>query len=230
MEMSSRFLLLGLLVPLLVGQGCGMGMLQTARPTPRGVIEAFAGSGAVANDVVKERTGNDAIWSVAEVGTRVGLTDHLDIGGKLQHFPGGLLEVKYNFLEPDNPLALSLRGGLGGSIGTMGAALHVPVSVGISYDWAYVAPYAHLGWSQFWFFKGEPEDAETVDYMDREGHGDGVLRATGGLRIIVNKYLSFYAEYNYWKPLLDYEGDFYRFDDTHAVLGGIAVCTGDPVF
>ena len=114
--------------------GCGLGVLQTARPVARGVVEATAGTGVMANDVIKARNNQDYGWSFVEIGTRMGLTDNLDIGGKLQFFPGGLLDLRYNFLDKRSPLALSMRGGFGGSAGSNGMAIHVPLALGISYD------------------------------------------------------------------------------------------------
>jgi hypothetical protein len=210
--------------------GCGLGVLQTARPVARGVIEATGGTGMMANDVVKAKTDSSISWSFAELGTRLGLTDHLDVGGRIQFFPGGLLDFRYNFLAPNDPLALSISGGIGGSVGTSGAALHVPLSVGVSYDWPNVSPYAHLGWSHFWFFKGEPDDFETVDYVDKKGHGDGILRSTAGVRFKVGDMVLLYLEYNYWLPLLNDEGDFYKFDDTHVALIGLGFLSGSPIF
>lgn len=210
--------------------GCGMGMLQTARPASRGIFELNAGTGMLANSVVSERTDGDVIWSVAELGLRLGLTDHLDVGTKLQFFPGALVDMKYNFMEPDNPLALSVRLGVGGSIGIHRLALHVPASLGISYDWPHVTPYAHVGWSNFWFNSGEPEAAANVDYVEAKGHGDGVLRSTVGLRFRLHELFMLFVEYNYWEPMLNDEGDFYKFDNSHAGLVGLTFRTWRAIF
>lgn len=227
--MARLSIVLGTLLLFLLS-GCGLGVLQTARPVQRGVFEFHGGTGIIANDVLPERTGSSVYWSFVEFGARLGVTDHLDVGFKGHMFPGGQVDTRYNFLAPSTPLAISVAGGIGGSGGTTGGSLHIPVSLGLSYDFPIITPYIHVGWLHFWLWPFERGDEDDVDYIEAKGHGDGVLRSTAGLRFRFNKFVQLYVEYNHWLPLLNDLGDRYRFDTTHVVLIGLGILTGNPIF
>jgi hypothetical protein len=217
-----------LVVLLLHLTGCGLGMLQTAKTLPKGILEFGAGTGGVANDAIEERFDHKATWSFVELYSRMGITDHLEFEGKLQFFPGAQIALKYNFLKQTSPLALSLQAGVGGSFSQMGPAVHVPVAASISYDFPVVTPYAHAGWMLLWNF-GLQKNLD-VDYVAPTGNGDGILRATGGLCFKVHKWVRLYAEYNYWRTMVNDLGNQFRLPDTHVGLIGASFVTPSPIF
>jgi hypothetical protein len=85
-------------------------MMQTAKTTPAGVLEYRWAVGYVHNDMVDER--GFAFTNVpGHFSMRYGATDQLDIGMTAFMGFGIMPDVKYNFLPPESPLAVSLQTG-----------------------------------------------------------------------------------------------------------------------
>jgi hypothetical protein len=209
-----------LLLVLSVMPGCGLGLLQTARTTPKGSYEISAGLGYLHNELVPDR-GMSLSNLPVQLGVRRGLRDDLDVGVQLFFGAGVLVDAKYNLMPPASRLALSLSGGVGGGYNLGGGGvIHVPLRLLASYDlWhARIRPYAAAGYGTFWVLGyGEPEPS--VRYAARKGHGDGVLALTAGVSLGTQP--TWAVEYSFWTQVLDDPGDFYSFVDNHILLAGV---------
>jgi hypothetical protein len=218
--------------------GCGVGHLQTAKTTPKHHVELHAGWGYIHNETADMRGEQDVADDSAEygvsnfpalIGARYGILDDLDIGLKMFFLAGMAMDVKYNFLDPNNPLAVSVLGGIGAADqiwAPHGAwVLNVPLSVLVSYDVKKnFTPYASLGYSTFWVFGRQRLDTDEQEYLNEwRGHGDGLLTASAGFRFGLSDEVGMFLEYDFALPLADDPGDFFQFVDTHIFLVGLSV-------
>jgi opacity protein-like surface antigen len=162
-------------------------------------------------------------------GARLGVSDRIDIGLEMFFFAGMAADVKYNFMPPKNPFALSVLGGIGAAdqvwAPTGAWVLNVPITLLASYDATDgIVPYAGVGYSTFWIFGREKEAVHSAgDLNERKGHGDGLLTLTAGVRFKIGDRVSIFLEYGYNLPVLDDPGDFFSFEDTHIALAGASV-------
>ena len=211
---------------------CGVGMLQTARTTPRGQLNTTLGLGYIHNWQVGKR-GVTPYNFPPQVSLRYGLSDRLDIGASLLFLSGLSLDAKYNFMPPDHPLALSLRGGLGGAFDFLSGeearlAINLPLSALASYrvlHW--LEPYCGVGYSVFWIWvppMSRPDVLldENQSLVGRGYYGDGIVTATLGVALHASDTTSFLLEYNFWWAVVDDPGDFYAFSNSHILMAGIA--------
>ncbi len=218
--------------------GCGLGHMQSARPTPKGHLDVSAHFGYVHNEVIRMRAEDDpsemakSSRSVANfpinLNARYGVRDDLDIGLKLFLAGGFATDVKYNFIQPSSPLAVSFLGGVGTAAQLWAPkgswVLNIPLSIMASYDVAsWLTPYAALGYNTFWVF-GREKTSEEVEYQNKwKGHGDGLVVMNAGFEIKFSDEFYFTAEYNYWRPVLDDPGDYFRFAPSHIVMFGLTI-------
>lgn len=223
---SSRpgFLLLPLLLSIFTG--CGVGVLQTAKTTPRGTLDITFGTGYLYNEMVAQR-GTSPGNFIQAVNFRTGLTDNLDIGARLFFLTGALVDLKYNLMPKDSPLALSIQGGIGGGYDLLGddeaGALHVPLNVLLSYPLGRrVTPYMAAGYGFYWIFGREPQPRKGVQYAGRAGHGDGLLQLALGVELALTDGFALLLEYDLYKALVDDPGDGYAFSDSHLMQVGFS--------
>ena len=213
-----------------LGAGCGHGLLQTARTVSAGSVQMTWGGGVMVNEHTSERDPSPGM-APQHLQLSYGVSDQLEVDGRLLLFPGVMAGVKYNLLPRRSPLALSVLGGLGTALNlqsggdgleTAGWLLHVPLTVMASYTlWRRLTPYVGLGYGFYWIFDREPEDLDPRErYADRAGHGDGALTITGGFELAVTRSFAVLAEYQYFRPVVDDPGDFYAFVDNHIIQLG----------
>jgi hypothetical protein len=198
--------------------GCGLGMLQTANTTPAGELDFSLAAGYMHNEMIEIRNVGLANIPV-NFGVRYGATEHLDVGATLFMGLGIMPDVKYNFLPPESPLAVSLQAGFGAAYDEFADAvtLHLPFRAMISYETAggAVTPYAGVSFGLYWIFGYGEVDETTPNLAPREGHGDGVLTLSAGLEFFSRSPTRLLLEYTYFKPVLDDPGDRYAFADNH---------------
>ena len=202
---------------------CGYGVLQTARTTPKGDWDITLAQGYLDNEMIEER--GRAIQNYpSQLALRVGVRDNLDVGAQFFGGSGGLLDVKYNLMDPDEALALSIQAGIGGLTWAgqdYSHAIHVPLKLLLSYDVpdTFVVPYGAVGYGTYWVY-GYQGRVEGVRYAEGRGHGDGVLMLTAGLEFQTGP-VGLMIEYNFWTQVLDDPGDFYSFSDNHIIMTGV---------
>lgn len=204
--------------------GCGMGMLQTAKTTPAGELGGALAAGYIHNEMIEVRGVGPENFS-ANLGIRYGISDHMDIGATLFMGLGILPDIKYNFLPPENPLAVAVQAGFGAAHDLLAGAtvLHLPFRAMSSYEIAdgIVTPYVGISFGLYWIFGYGEEDESTENLAPREGHGDGVLTVSAGLEFFNRGPTRLFFEYNYFKPVLNDPGDRYGFADNHVLLIGL---------
>ncbi len=203
--------------------GCGLGLLQTARTTPAGELDFSLAAGYLHNHMIEIRDLGISNIPIG-LGVRYGAGDHLDVGATVFMGLGLMPDVKYNFLPPDCPLALSLLAGFGAAYDEFAGAttLHLPFRALVSYETGggAVTPYAGVSFGLYWIFGYGQAEEKTPDLAPREGHGDGVLSLTAGLEFFSRNPVRLLVEYTYFKPVLDDPGDRYAFAENHIFLLG----------
>lgn len=213
-----------ILVAVALFSGCGVGMLQTARTTPEGELDFFLAAGYMHNEMIEVR-GFGLSNLPVNFGARYGVSDHLDIGATVFMGAGLLPDVKYNFLPPDCPLALSLQAGFGAAHDVFAGAsvLHLPFRALVSYETAggAITPYAGVSFGLYWIFDYGEVDESTPNLAPREGHGDGVLTVTAGLEFFSQSPTRLLLEYTYFRPVLNDPGDRFAFADNHIFQAGL---------
>lgn len=216
-----------LTLTLAASSGCGLGLLQTAKTTPKGQVDVTLGSGYIENDLNEARGGISLSNLPPVVNVRVGITDQVDVGARMLFVTGLLADAKVNLLPAASSWALSLQGGVGGALDlggdALGKVLHVPLSVLASYTIIpQITPYGAVGYGTFWIFGRDEDRQEDVTYAEREGHGDGVVQLTAGVQLAnARQSVALCLEYNYWHPVLNDPGDFYELVASHFVMGGV---------
>jgi hypothetical protein len=212
--------------------GCGLGVMQTAKPTPKGHVDLSMGMGFIYNQTVKEREGSGVGFAnfPLTLNARFGAHDRMDVGVKLLLLGGVETDVKVNLMPPRHPFALSLQAGIGMAADILsdhaGAFVtHLPVSLLASFDCrGRVEPYLSLAWHFFWIFGRTPDDPPSGgEYAARTGTGDEVLAVTAGVKVRLNRFVSLLFEYNYWHPVVNDPGDFFKFVDNHIVNLGVEI-------
>ena len=210
---------------------CGIGALQTARPTAVGQVDLTGGLGYLHNSLTEER-GIGLTSFPLTLGARTGVAERADVGLRLFSFGGALADAKLNLMPPAHPLAVSLSLGFGGAadvFGDQGAwYLHLPVNLLVSYDVrSWFTPYASLGYGFFWIFGREnPSEDPSAKPPTRKGHGDGVVMVSAGMRFRVGRRTALFAEYSFWGKAVDDPGDYYSFVHNHFALAGLQVTLG----
>jgi len=208
-----------------VVSGCTLGPFESARTLPRGAVSVQVAPSVVINELVGDQPFLYHIY--ADVGVRIGATDHLDVGLRPLNGLGLLADVKYNFLSPESHLAVALQGGFGAATDLDGTAtLPLPVRALISYMVRdRFEPFASFGYSFFWYFGRDFEGEPGVQYADRAGYGDGMIQITVGARVVLFRrgrttgHLG--LAYSYWHQVVDDPGDFYSMVDNHFVGVGL---------
>ena len=206
--------------------GCGLGLLQTAKTTPKGMLRVSGGGGYLYNDNVED--GDPTLGNIpVQIALRYGVTDSLDVGARLFCLAGALADVKYNLMPSKSPLALSVWGGIGAAANvnvgakSEGWSLHLPLGVIASYElMGWLTPYAGLSYGFWWIFGRGGELDPNVRYASREGYGDGLLTITAGFEFRLGRRFALLLEYNLFEPVVDDPGDFYSFIRSHLVQVG----------
>lgn len=216
---------------LLLVQACGVGTLQTARPTAVGAVDLTGGVGYLHNRLTEERGLGLSSFPLT-LAARTGVAERADLGLRLFSFGGAVADVKVNLMPPRHPLAVSLSLGFGGAADVLGDEgawyLHLPVSVLASYDVKpWFTPYASLGYGFFWIFgRDNPAEDPSVQTAKRGGYGDGVVMVSAGARFRVARRVYLFTEYTFWGKVVDDPGDFYSFVHNHFALAGLQIAIG----
>ncbi|MBN2498390.1 MAG: hypothetical protein JXR96_27615 [Deltaproteobacteria bacterium] len=204
--------------------GCGLGLMQTARTTPPGELDANVAAGYVYNQMIEER-GHALTNFQLQLGLRYGVCEQLDLGASLFMGVGALLDAKYNFLPADLPLAAALQAGFGAArdIGSGATVLHLPLRAVVSYDFlsGWLIPYAGLGLGLFWILGYGGEAHADGELVGRTGSGDGLIMLSAGLALFGGTACALYVEYSWWRPVLDDPGDRFAFADNHIFMAGV---------
>lgn len=210
---------------------CGVGTLQTARPTAVGAVDLTGGVGYLHNHLVEER-GLALSNLPVTLGARTGVAERADVGLRVFSFGGALVDAKVNLMPARHPLAVSVSLGFGGAsdvLGDWGAwYLHLPINVLASYDVnRWFTPYASLGYGFFWIYgRDNPSEDPNAQTAKRKGYGDGVVMVSAGARFRVGRRTSLFAEYTFWGKAVDDPGDFFSFVHTHFALAGLQITLG----
>ncbi len=216
-----------LLTLLVLINGCGHGLMQTAKTAPAGELEMNLSAGYIHNEMVENR-GHALTNMPVQLGLRYGITDQVDVGASVFMGAGALLDGKYNFMPADHALALSLQAGLGLAYGLLSdntSIVELPMRALISYQLpnARLTPYAGIGLTVFWVNNYEPENAPAPDQKqaDRAGYGDGMLLASLGVELFSDSAVQMLLEYSYFRPVFDDPGDNFSFVDNHIFQVGM---------
>lgn len=219
------------LAALLSTAACGVGTLQTARPTAVGAVDLTGGVGYLHNSLIEERGLGPNNFPFTLQG-RTGVAERADLGLRVFSFGGALADVKLNLMPPRHPLAVSLSLGFGGAADVLGDSgawyLHLPITLLGSYDVTpWFTPYASLGYGFFWIYgRDNPSDDPDAQTEKRGGYGDGVVMLSVGARFKVARRVALFAEYTFWGKAVDDPGDFYSFVHNHFALLGLQVTIG----
>ena len=215
-------------LPALLLAGCGVGQLQTARPTPRGKVDLAVGTGFVHNENISARDGSITFSNLPIiVNTRWGLSERVDLGVRWFFLMGMAADAKVNLMPYYHPFALSLSGGIGMAHDRgYGPVLNIPVAVHASYDFPKgITPYAAVGYSAFWILQPKERSDEGLNegesYVDAKGYGSGLLTVNAGISLDLSKHVALLLEYNFMHQVVNDPGDTYTFIDNHIFLGGI---------
>jgi|KBSMisStandDraft_5_1062788.scaffolds.fasta_scaffold332530_2 hypothetical protein len=224
------------LAALLLAAGCGFGQLQTARTTPAGMTQTTIGTTFVSSGFVNGREPPNPepqvllpfVFIPPHLEVRHGLTDNVDVGGRLTFGIGATGDVKVNLLPARLPVALAVSAGAGVAIG-LGEqgiyVLHLPVTVSASYDVASVLTlYAGVGYRGIWMWGSDDPTRPDYNYTAPTGRGEGLLTPIGGIAIGRTGDRALLIEYGRLMTLWHDPGHGYQFVPAH--LFGIAFRTG----
>lgn len=210
-----------------LGAGCGMTHLQTARTVAPGTTTVTLGASLVDTS---DRGTTVAGFPIVplEVMVRHGLSERVDFGVRTFVGLGLLADAKWNLLPADRAAALSLSAGIGAA-SDGGFVGHVPVTLTASRALApWLTPYLAIGYGAYWIFGRAPPDP-TQSYAPRTWTGDGLLMLHAGVELARASGRALLLEYTYARPVVDDPGDFYGFGTNQFV--SIAFHTGrDPTF
>jgi hypothetical protein len=211
--------------------GCSYGLFQTARTEPPRTIGGHIGQTLVMNEIDDQGGRNTSTNLGVEPEFRIGATDHMDVG--LGPFFGlGLRgDVKYNFFEPTERLALAGR--VGGGVNPPYAVYNALGGVIGSYRvFRLVEPYAGATFSNYWIRGYEQPEMELEPgerLAESKGYGDGLLQVVVGIQLPAGTGRAFMVEVGRWIPLQNDPGDYYMFSPSTII--GIAYRFGalDPL-
>ena len=200
-------------VLLILGAGCGVTRLQTARTVPRGETRT-----TVAASLVHTSDRGVLPLPALDLMVRHGATERVDWGVRLFLGAGALGDLKWNLLSPARRTALALSAG-GGAAYTSSAGensrastvLHVPLTVSASHTLLpWLTPYAAVGYGSYWILGyGARDPAQS--YAPRRGTGDGLLTLHAGIELARASGRALLLEYTYARPVVNDPGDFFEF-------------------
>ncbi len=208
---------------------CGYSLLQTAETMPKGQTDVTLGISYLNNELISERDGTALIGNFPqEITVRHGLNEQVEVGASLLFGSGLLLNGKYNFMPHQNPLALSVRGGLGVAGNPFSSDLgviHLPITVAASYRLkSFITPYMALGYDAWWVFREAPPEQERPEdssLAKRTLFGDGNLTLTAGIEVGEREGTAWLVEYRLFEPIVDDPGDHHEFVRSHIFAVGV---------
>lgn len=183
------------LAAVLIAAGCGFGQLQTARTTPAGMTQTTVGTTFVSSGFVNGREPPSVdpqvllpfVFVPLHLEVRHGLTDNVDVGGRLTFGIGATVDVKVNLLPARLPLAIAVSAGVGAAVGLDEQGiyvLHVPVMLSASYEVAgWLTPYAGAAYRGIWMWGSDDPTKPDYNYTAPTGRGEGLLTPIGGIAI-----------------------------------------------
>jgi hypothetical protein len=221
--------------------GCGFGQLQTARTTPAGVTQTTVGGTFVSNAFKngREPPSLDATfvpppaYVPPHLEVRHGLTDNVDVGGRLTFGIGATFDVKWNLLPGGWPVALALAAGAGGGVGLGERGIYilqVPVTLSASYDVAsWLTPYVGVSYRGIWMWGMDDPTRPDFNYTAPSGPGEGLLIPVGGLAISYGRGGAVLLEYGRLETLWHDPGHGFTFVPAHLVSIAVQLGRGSAV-
>jgi hypothetical protein len=217
------------------GAGCGFAHLQSPRTLPPGATRVTVGDTLVTSGL---RNAHADPWAQISLPfnyippdfqLRHGLSDRVDIGGRLLLGIGAVVDVKVNLLPPGSRAALALSAGVGGAVGLGHMPTwiaHVPATLAASYDVApWFVPYAAVGYRSFWIFRSFNPNRPTDPVSDPSGSGEGVVMVYLGIELRRASGRALLLEYGRLIPAVHDPGHGYEF--VPANLFSIGFRTGE---
>ena len=207
----------------LLAASCGFGQLQTARTTPAGTTLTTAGATVVNSGFVNAREPPSVdptfvlpfVYVPPHLEVRRGLTDNVDIGGRLTFGIGLTGDVKVNLLPAQWRFALAVAGGAGAavSLGEQGIYIfHLPATVSASYDITdWLTPYVGARLSRHLDVGRGRSDAPGLQLHGADRSREGLLTPAGGIEIGNLVGFALLVEYGRLIPLWHDPGHGYQF-------------------
>jgi hypothetical protein len=229
-----------LLGPLLLVVGCGFGQLQTARTIPAGQTQATIGHTFVSSGF---RNGRESpnfdggttlpfVYVPPHLEVRRGLSDNVDIGGRLTFGFGFVGDVKVNLLPAHLPLAIAVAAGGGVSVGLSDDGIYIlqlPVTLSASYDIAgRFTPYVGLGYRGIWMWGNDDPTRDGYNYTAPTGRGEGLLTPIAGIAIGRTGGIAVLLEYGRLVTMWNDPGHGYTFVPAHLISIGFRTGRGRP--
>jgi hypothetical protein len=203
--------------------GCSFGMFQTAHTQAPGTVSVTPGIAQVFNRL-DDQNGRGVITNVgAQLGGRLGVTKHVDLGlGSFMAY-GMKADVKVNLLERSQKLAIAPRLGAGfrleRSVRMLEAGAIASYRLADRFE-----PYVGLTFANHWIEPEQPDGQLPANAVTRREMGDGLLQLNLGFEVRVSEHVAFLGEYGHWFPMNNDPGDFYAFVPTN--VAGIALRFG----
>jgi hypothetical protein len=205
--------------------GCGHALGQTAKTEPVGHTRMNVGVIAVTNENDEARHGFNLRNVGGELSTRVGLAENVDVGVSTWIIPGIRSDLKWSLFDRHHPYALALRAGGGLAAGSTEVVMAMAGTIA-SYDLGKIAtPYVGATFANHWVYPGrQPPPPRGERYAPRAGYGDGLLQLAVGLQLVQSRGAVWLFEYQYWRPMQNDPGDFYKFVPNHVAFVGWGFC------
>jgi hypothetical protein len=219
--MSGR--LVAALVAAGVTSGCSFGAFQTAHTQAPATLSVTPGIARAFNRIDDQNGRGGETNLGAQLGLRVGITKHLDVG--LGSFLGGgaKADAKFNLLAPHQRLAIAPRLGAGyrwgRSVGMLEGGAIASYRVFDRFE-----PYLGLSFANHWIAPEPPTGPLPPNVVGRSGSGDGLVQLSLGAELMLSSHVALLGEYGHWFPIQDDPGDFYRFIPT--TIAGVALRIG----
>ena len=216
--------------------GCVVANLQTARTLPAGTTRTTIGDTLVTSGLgngrptrFRDPSANPLSYVPPDLQVRHGLSERVDIGGRLLLGLGIVGDVKVNLLPPGSRAALALSAGVGFAFGLADApvyVLHLPATLLASYDVApWLTPYAAIGYRGYWVWGADDPELSDYNYTAPTGPGEGLVVVYLGVELRRASGRALLLEYGRLIPAVDDPGHPFTSISSH--LFSIGFRTGD---
>ncbi|HKY38714.1 MAG TPA: hypothetical protein VJN18_22380 [Polyangiaceae bacterium] len=203
--------------------GCSFGTFQTAHTQAPATVSVTPGATYVSNAIDDQQGRGPLTNAGAQLGARVGITEHVDAGVGSFLLSGLKADVKVNVLGPHQNFAIAPRFGAGGRLGREIWMLEGG-AIASYLLFERFEPYLGLTFANHWIEPDPPLGPLPPNVVGKSGTGDGLLQLSLGVELVATRHFAVLAEYGHWFVLHDDPGDFYRFLATNVV--GVAMRFG----